>query len=162
MSLTTQLATLVTRVGTEFKTVYSLTGSLSALATTDKSSLVAAINEARTTATAIIDDTTTSSTTKVWSASKATAAILQAKNDILGGVGAAYDTLQEIVTQITSDEGVVAGILTAIGNRLRFDAVQTLTGPQLTQGQANLGVYSTTQIGDPTTDFVAVFTAALV
>ena len=161
MSLSSQLSTLVTRLGTEFKTVYSLTGSLSSLATTDKTSLVSAINEVRTAATTMIDDTSTTSTDKSWSASKITAAILQVKNDILGGVGTAYDTLQEIVTQLTADEGVVAGILTSLGNRLRFDAAQTLTGGQQTQGQANLGVYSTTQIGDPTTDFVVAFNSAL-
>ena len=161
MSLSSQLSTLVTRLGTEFKTVYSLTGSLSSLATTDKTSLVSAINEVRTAATTMIDDTSTTSTDKSWSASKITAAILQVKNDILGGVGTAYDTLQEIVTQLTADEGVVAGILTSLGNRLRFDAAQTLTGGQQTQSQANLGVYSTTKIGDPTTDFVAAFTSAL-
>ena len=162
MSLVTQLNSLITRVGTEFKTVYSQIGPLTSLATSDKSSLVAAVNEVRSYATSLIDDTTSSSTTKVWSASKSTAAILQAKNDILGGVGAAYDTLQEIVTQLQSDESTITGILTSVGNRLRFDAAQTLTGPQQTQGQSNLGVYSTAQIGDPTTDFVSAFNAALV
>ena len=125
MSLSSQLSTLVTRLGTEFKTVYSLTGSLSSLATTDKTSLVSAINEVRTAATTMIDDTSTTSTDKSWSASKITAAILQVKNDILGGVGTAYDTLQEIVTQLTADEGVVAGMLTSLGTRLSFDAAQT-------------------------------------
>lgn len=162
MSLASQLSNLVTRVGTEFKTVYALTGSLAALTTTDKSTLVAAINEVKTSAGSTIDDTSTTSLTKSWSASKTTAAILQVKNDILGGVSSAYDTLIEIVAQLTSDESVVAGILTSLGNRLRVDAAQGLTGGQQTQGRSNLDVYSTTQMGDPTTDFVAAFNAALV
>jgi hypothetical protein len=49
MSLVTQVSDLATRAGTEFKTlrgeVASTTGSLASLTTTDKSNLVAAINE---------------------------------------------------------------------------------------------------------------------
>jgi hypothetical protein len=59
------------------------------------------------------------------------------------------------------DANYAATTSAALGNRLRIDAVQGLTSGQKTQGQTNLDVYSTTAIGDPTTDFVAVLTAAL-
>lgn len=45
MSLASQLANLATRVGTEFKSVRASIGSLTSLATTEKGSIVAAINE---------------------------------------------------------------------------------------------------------------------
>lgn len=49
MSLVTQVSDLATRIGTEFKTIRSeraaITGALASLTTTDKSNLVAAINE---------------------------------------------------------------------------------------------------------------------
>ena len=45
MSLVTQINSALTRIGTEFKTVYGRQGDLASLATTDKTSLVAAINE---------------------------------------------------------------------------------------------------------------------
>lgn len=45
MSLTTQISTVVTRVGTEFKAVYTKIGDLTTLTTTAKTSLVAAVNE---------------------------------------------------------------------------------------------------------------------
>jgi capsid protein len=45
MSLQTQLNSFVLRVAEEFNTVKGRTGTLTALTTTDKSSLVAAINE---------------------------------------------------------------------------------------------------------------------
>lgn len=47
MSLASQLANLATRVGTEFKSVRSSIGSLTSLSTTEKGSLVGAINEVR-------------------------------------------------------------------------------------------------------------------
>lgn len=45
MSLTTQLSNLTTRIGTEFKGVRATIGSLVSLSTTEKGSLVGAINE---------------------------------------------------------------------------------------------------------------------
>ena len=50
MSLASEVSSLATRVATEFKTIRTLitgsgTGNISGLATTDKSSIVAAINE---------------------------------------------------------------------------------------------------------------------
>ena len=45
MSLVTQLNSFVTRVGTEFKTVYATVGALTGLTTTNKGSVVAAVNE---------------------------------------------------------------------------------------------------------------------
>ncbi|QAU06242.1 hypothetical protein SEA_RICKMORE_7 [Gordonia phage Rickmore] len=52
MSLASQLANLATRVGTEFKAVRSNMGSLTSLGTTEKGSLVGAINEVRATVAA--------------------------------------------------------------------------------------------------------------
>lgn len=45
MSLVTQLNTVLTRIGTEFKAIRNVTGALANLTTTDKTNLVAAINE---------------------------------------------------------------------------------------------------------------------
>ena len=71
MSLQTQIHSLVIRVADEFKTVYSKIGNLSSLSTTDKSTLVAAINElkAAIATVAVIDDLTPGSTTTTFSAS---------------------------------------------------------------------------------------------
>jgi len=64
MSLQTQIHSLVIRVADEFKTVYAKIGNLSSLSTTDKSTLVAAINElkAAIAAVAVIDDLAPGST----------------------------------------------------------------------------------------------------
>ena len=47
MSLASQLANLATRVGTEFKSVRSSIGNLTSLSTTEKGSIVGAVNELR-------------------------------------------------------------------------------------------------------------------
>lgn len=47
MSLASQVSLSLTRVGTEFKTVYGRIGNLSALGTTSKADLVSALNEVR-------------------------------------------------------------------------------------------------------------------
>lgn len=71
MPLQVNLSNLVTRVATEFKTVYGRIGTLSSLTTTAKSDLVSAINEvqsAAANATGINDAATATTTT--WSSSK--------------------------------------------------------------------------------------------
>ena len=45
---------------------------------------------------------------------------------------------------------------------MRFDAAQTLTVPEQQQARDNIGAVAATDIGDTTTDFVAIFNAALV
>ena len=121
------------------------------------------VNSAIATAVAAkpsINDTTPS-TTVVYSASKTDSQIAAAKASILGSAAAAYDTLGEIQALMAADDTETSGILTALGNRLQIDAAQSLTSPQKAFGQANLDVYSRADIGDPTTDFVAQFVAAL-
>lgn len=162
MSLVTQINALITRIGTEFKSVRTSQGTLANLTTTAKGDLVSAINEVKASAAgaAGINDATTT-TTSTWSSSKTSSSITAAVAAVVGAAPAALDTLKEIADQLATDETATAGLVTAVGNRLRFDAAQSLTTPQQTQGQANLNVYSTAQIGDVTTDFVAVLTAAL-
>lgn len=163
MSLVTQISDVVTQIGTEIKTTRSQVGDLASLATTAKSSLVAAINEVEASvsgAGATINDASTS-TSSVWSSQKTSDQITGAVNSVLNGAPAALDTLKELADAIGDDASYAASTTTALGNRLRVDAAQGLTSTQQTQGRSNLDVYGTADIGDPTTDFVAVLTAAL-
>jgi hypothetical protein len=162
MSLVTQIVSLITRIGTEFKSVRTAQGILTSLTTTDKTSLVAAVNEVKASvagAAGIADGSTGAGST--WSSTKINNEILASRNAILGGASAAWDTLQEFQAEILADNTEMAGILTSLGNRLRIDAAQGLTAPQQTFGRDNLSVYSRAEMGDPTTDFVAAFNAAL-
>lgn len=45
------------------------------------------------------------------------AAIAQAKDDLLGGAGPAYDTLLELQQELQADDIVINGILTSLGNK---------------------------------------------
>ena len=163
-TLATRITDLATRLATECKSIRTLVNGnaadLSSLTTTQKTSLVAAINELKTaidnSGSSITISDSTSSTTEVWSSSKVSAAIAQAKSDLINGAGAALDTLSELAAALGNDANFASTVTTALGYRLRFDAAQTLTTGQKTQACDNLG------IGEPDTDFVTTFNSGLV
>lgn len=151
--------------------IASRTGKLSDLPTVNKSTLVAAIGEVLTVAngisatiSALIDDTLTTATDKTWSVDKikshVDSACVATKDSILGGVGTAYDTLIELATQLTANTDGITGLLSAVGNRVRFDDVQTLTDPQKAQARANIEAVSSAELAALNVDFGAAFLAA--
>lgn len=162
MSMEQKLIALATAVGTDVKALIAGQGALSGLATTAKGSLVAAVNElvaALGNAGAQISDAAgNGDTTVTWSADKIFDAIeaakLAVKNDMTGGAAAALDTLAELAAALGNDPSFATTIATQMGNRVRYDAVQTLTLPQQQQACANIGV------GDPDHDFAADYMAA--
>lgn len=175
-TLQVRLSDLATRISTEVKALRTLlngnAADNSALITTAKGNLVAAINEVKTQVNALaaaggatINDASTSSSSQTYSINKIITSISEAnaavKAEILGGAGAAYDTLQELKDLLDGAETDLTALTTALGNRLRFDAAQTLTAPQKVQGNAKLGSLSLVQAGDPDTNLVAVFEAGL-
>lgn len=165
MSLQSQISNLVVRIGTECKSIRNVTGDKSSLATTDKTSLVAAINElyaALGGATQIQDSAGAGDTTHTWSANQIVAQLAQVRADILDGAPAAYDTLLEISTALQANEGGLDDVLSALGNRVRFDAAQSLSAQQKAQAIANIGAISAADVGDVGINFVGAFEAALV
>lgn len=161
-TLSDRIISLATAIGTDVKTLTANQGSLSGLSTTAKSSLVAAINEiyaALSGAGAVINDTAgDGDDTVTWSANKIydtiEAAKLAVKNDLVNGASAALDTLSELAAALGDDPNFATTIATDLGNRVRYDAAQTLTAGQKTQACANIGV------GEPDTNFVTTYTAA--
>lgn len=279
MSLTLQLSNLTTRIGTEFKAVRATIGALTSLSTTEKGSLVGAINEVAATvdaggtitAAAITDSTvvgravlkavdaaaartaigagtsnlelgttastakagnytpswtevtskptviaagntqaeartaigagtsslvlgTTASTAKagnytptwtevsakpaviasgsteaaarnaisVSSTAEMNSAISDAVDGIIDGAPVAFDTLKEIADYLADNDTAVGGITAALANRVRVDAAQSFTEPEKVQARTNIDVYSKAEIGNPETNLVSVFEAALV
>lgn len=135
MSLQTRIESLVQRLAVEFKTIYGQVGTLANLSTTDKTNLVAAINELKTAldsgdGSGVIDDTQPDSTSTTFSAVKIHELLDTLKANLLGGAEAAYDTLKELQDALLNDASGVAALLAAIG--------------------------------DPATDFVPLFESALV
>lgn len=246
-----QIHDLATAVGTKCRVLNTKIGALTSLSTTDKSSIVAAINEIKTSVTglantlnsystrlstaesgvstnkaelttaksnistlqstiatlsadldalelavankATIDDEATA-TTSVWSSSKVSSSITAAKqavkDEILGGVGEAFDTLLELQQAIGANKDLIESFETIAAGHVKFDGAQELTDAQKTQARENIGAANsvdtealttrvtnvetkasttqsdlsslTTQLGDITNaDFVAIFEAAV-
>ena len=147
MALDTQLLALAQRIGSELKAVRTAAGDTNSLATTAKT-LVGAINELKTaiaSAPSINDGGT--STTSTYSSNKIVAELTtlenKIKNEILGGASSAYDTLLEIQQQLQSDDTDIANLLAALGNRVRFDASQSLNTSQQSQARSNIAAAAT-------------------
>jgi hypothetical protein len=159
MTLEQRIIALVNSVGAAIKELRTHRGTMSALNTTNKTNLVAAINEVLaavgSAGVAIDDNAAANSTTVAYSPNKITGLIATAKNEILGGAASAYDTLLELQNLLQSDANAISGLLTAVGNRVQFDAAQSLTEPQKLTACTNIGV------GNYDRDFVADFNTAL-
>lgn len=164
MSLATNIANLATRVATECKALRTLingnAADLSSLTTTAKGNLVLAVNELKASITALgspatINDAATNSS-QTWSSTKINGEITAALNAAIDGAPGALDTLNELAAAIGDDASFASTVTTALGNRVRYDAAQTLTTPQQAQACANIGV------GDPESNFVTTFNAGLV
>ena len=162
MSLATRIESLVIRVAQEFNDVRAKAGNLANLSTTDKSSLVAAINELQAAVASNVIDDGQVATTSTYSSSKIVSLLDALKAEILGGADAAYDTLVEIQQLLQNGTSGLDALLAAVNNRVRFDAAQTLSAPEQAQARSNIGAVAASDVGDTDTDFVAVFEGALV
>ena len=158
MSFENRVKEALLSVGTDYKTIWtaltgSSTGSLSSLQTADKSSLIAAINEVKASATGAPPDATTTSkgvvrlatltemATGVETEAVATVAGVRQertalKNEILGGVGPAYDTLLELSQQDAADQ---TAVMSAIG--AKADASNVYTKAEIGNVDADLAAY---------------------
>lgn len=141
-----QIQALATQLGTDIKQIITNQGNLSALTTTQKASLVLAINELKaelgTIDANLIDDSTPSST-KTYSSSKIVSEIqtkCQAVKDaLLGGAGEAFDTLKELADLIEQNQDLIESLQTLAGSHVRYDAAQELSPQQKTQARTNIG-----------------------
>ena len=130
-------------------------GLLGNLSTSNKTSLVEAINELYlgiTNSTGVDDSTEDLTTT--WSSSKIRESINTAISELVNGSDSALDTLKELAGALGNDANFAATLAEQMGKRVRVDAPQTFTVAEQAQGCANLG------IGNPNTDLLAVYIAA--
>ena len=165
-------------------------GQRAALATTDKDSLVDAINEVVTNLTnlrAVVEGKTEINDsaitgTNVWSALKTSNSISEGlaslKSELLGGAGADYDTLMEVVNLINQNKGAIEALETVAAGHVRFNAAQSLTATEKAQARSNIGAPSfddvadakkagtdatsalnafKAEVGDPHVDLVSIF-----
>ncbi len=162
MSLETKIIALAQAIGADVKALTTKQGDLTALSTTAKGNLVAAINELYSMAGsggATIDDLAgDGATSVVWSANKVFDSIEAAKTAVISsltdGASAALDTLAELAAALGNDPNYAATIATELGNRVRYDAAQTLNTAQKLQACTNIG------IGNPEVDLAGAYATA--
>ena len=162
-----RLTLLVQAFGADIKAIFTKEGNLANLTTTDKTSLVNAINEIKNAVASAsgINDTTASSSS-TYSSTKIEARIVAVSNAaitaLVNGAPAALDTLKELADQLAADESITAGLLTQIGNRVRFDSDQStvLTTAQKAIARLNIDAFGSQELGNPDTDLVALYNTA--
>lgn len=178
MSLSTNVQDLAIEVATEIKRARLLLNGnqadLSALQTTAKTNLVAAINElvgAAGGAGASIDDTGTSSVS-VWSSSHTQSQITAAVNALVDAAPGALDTLNELAAAL-GDDADFANTITNLVNSRTAQAtteargtVELATAAEVQAGTDDQRVVTPAALravtGDLEVDLVAVFQAGLV
>lgn len=136
MSFDTNISSVITRIGQEFKTVRAEGGDRSTLTTTDKSTYVAAINEVK----ALVDTALAGGQT----AAQVQAAIDAAIAALVDTAPGALDTLNELAAALGDDPNFAATITASLALKAN-----------------SADVYTKTELGDPTTDYVPIFEAAL-
>jgi hypothetical protein len=180
MSLEVKIAALITAVGGDVKSLTNKIGDLTGLTTTQKATLVGAINEVKTAVTTLqagstaINDTAGNGDVNVtWSANKIhdeiVAAAAALKNDILGGAGAALDTLKELADALAGDANYATTIAAKLAKVVAVDVIQTFTNAEKIQARANIGAAAATDLaqlqtdlGNVDADLVALYSAAKV
>jgi hypothetical protein len=185
VSLQARISELITAIGTDIKQLRtwitgSSSGDLTGLTTTDKSNVVAAINEVKADAAgATVADASTTLKGKIEIATLAEVTTgtdsvravtpegvrqerVALKAEILGaGVPGALDTLDELAAALGDDANFAATLTTSLANRVRVDtAAQGLTGTEKSNARTNISVYSQTELGDPDTDLAALYATA--
>lgn len=140
-----QITTLLKQVNNTLK---ANQGDLTKLNTADKTSLVNALNELKTTidGKAVINDDQTT-TANTWSSTKISSAITQAITNLINGADVSSDTLKELADKIAALAQTDNGLVSA-------NQAQTFTEQQKSQARSNIDVYSKAEIGDINTNFV--------
>lgn len=173
-----RLVALAQALGDDFTLVvnyiFGAGNTLANLTTTNKASILAALNElkgrvdAAGSGLAINDADADGDLASVYSSTKTLALIAAAQTaasnaavaQITASAPAVLDTLNEIALALGNDPNFSTTIMNGLANRLRFDAAQTLTAPQKVQANTNLGSVSLVQVGNPDADLLAAYTAA--
>lgn len=172
MTLQIRLADFITAVATDVKQFRiwitgTASGDLTGLSTSDKSSLVNAINEVKAGSSGAPPDSTETvkgivelaTLAEVATGTDTARAVTAAgvrqernalKTEILGaGVPAALDTLKELADALNDDASYAASITAALAAKANSADVYLKTE-----------TYSKTELGDPETDLAAAYAAA--
>lgn len=131
--------TLKTDVGTKL-------GDLTTLTTTDKTSVVRAMNELKASIGAVNTGTDESAVNQL---------IDNKINALVNNAPEALNTLKEIADKLQADESTATALASTVSKKVAFDSPQSLSTEQQKQAQENIG------LGDlSSADLVTVYTTA--
>jgi len=134
-SMETRVAALVRAAGTRVKTILENIGDLTTLSTTEKTSLVGALNELKVAidSSSTISDTTTA-LTSTWSSSKISSTISTAISNLVNSAPSALDTLNELAAALGNDANFATTVTNQIASKANDSDVVKLTGNQTIAG----------------------------
>lgn len=150
----TNLSTAFSAVGVDIKDLLAKIGDPSQLTTTQKASLVVALNElksglsdlqAQVDAATNIDDSKTALDT-TWSSNKINAQIEAAVAGLVNGAPDALNTLKELADAMQGNADAIAALQDIAGGHVKFDAAQSLTAEQQAQARANISAASVAEL----------------
>ena len=163
-NLKTVLENVVTAIGTDIKTlkgkdteiknsvdflktdVSTKLGDLTTLATTDKTSVVRAMNELKASIGAVNTGTDETAVNQL---------IDNKINALIDNAPEALNTLKEIADKLQADESTATALANTVAKKVAFDSPQSLSTEQQKQAQENIG------LGDlSSADLVTVYTTA--
>lgn len=129
-------------------------GDLSLLSTTEKSNLVAAINELKGVSDTLADnqssfteiDDSVTDTDSTWSSSKISTQIQAGIDGLIDGAPGTLDTLKELATALQNSPDSIADINTILAKAVRVDIVQNFTVAEKAQGRGNIDAASTGEV----------------
>lgn len=123
-------------------------GTLAGLTTTEKSTVVGALNElatrieaAESATSALIDDTTTDTDT-TWSSTKIAAELAAGFAALVDGAPDALNTLNELAAALNDAPDAVSSIMAILGKVVRVDVEQAFSAAEKAQGRTNIGAAS--------------------
>ena len=150
-----RITELAQAIASDIKELKASQGLLSNLSTANKTSLIEAINELKTSIanTTDINDASTSASA-TWSSDKINTSINNAVSALVNGSGSALDTLKELADALGNDANFAATLAEQMGKRVRVDESQMFSANERLMACINIG------IGDPDTDFVAAYNTA--
>ena len=155
MSLEIRVAAFATAAGTDINLINGVIGDFSGLnAGITAVNITEALNFLHNNSGGVAIDDSATATNTTWSSTQISSEITQAIFDLTDGAPAALDTLNELAAAVNDDVTFSTSVTASLGNRVRFDAAQTLTAAQQLQASQNIGV------GDPEADFLSTYITA--
>lgn len=106
-------------------------GDLTTLTTTEKTSLVKAINELKASIGAVNTGTDENAVNQL---------IDNKINALVDNAPEALNTLKEIADKLQADESTATALASTVSKKVSFDSVQTLSTEQQKQAQENIGL----------------------